>query len=50
MRIGSYGDYASAQSALYAIGGSGSVAGGSATGVTVIITDTSTVLFEFDGG
>ena len=50
VRIGSYGDYASAQSALYAIGGSGSVAGGSATGVTVIITDTSTVLFEFDGG
>ena len=50
VRIGSYGDYASAQSALYAIGGGGTVAGGSSTGVTVIVTGTSTVLFEFDGG
>ncbi len=50
VRVGSYGDYASAQSALYALGGGGTVAGGSASGVTVIVTGTSTVLFEFDGG
>ena len=47
-RVGSYGDYSSAQSALYSLGVSGTVAGGSSTGVTVIVTGTSTVLFEFD--
>ncbi len=50
VRVGSYGDYASAQSALYAIGGGGTVAGGSGTGVTVSASDTSVILFEFDGG
>ena len=48
VRVGSYGDYSSAQSALYSLGVSGTVAGGSSTGVTVIVTGTSTVLFEFD--
>ena len=47
-RVGSYSDYASAQSALYSLGVSGTVAGGSSTGVTVIVTGTSTILFEFD--
>ena len=48
VRVGNYGDYGSAQSALYSLGAAGTVAGGSSTGVTVIVTGTSTVLFEFD--
>ena len=47
-RVGSYSDYSGAQSALYSLGVSGTVAGGSSTGVTVIVTGTSTILFEFD--
>ena len=48
VRVGSYSDYGSAQSALYSLGTAGTVAGGSSTGVTVIVTGTSTILFEFD--
>ena len=47
-RVGNYSDYGSAQSALYSLGAAGTVVGGSSTGVTVIVTGTSTILFEFD--
>lgn len=47
-RVGNYSDYGSAQSALYSLGTGGTVVGGSSTGVTVIVTGTSTILFEFD--
>ena len=48
VRVGNYSDYGSAQSALYSLGAAGTVVGGSSTGVTVIVTGTSTILFEFD--
>lgn len=48
VRLGSFADYASAQSMGYSYGGT--VVGGSATGVTVIVTGTETVLFAFDCG
>ena len=48
VRVGNYSDYGSAQGALYSFGAGGTVAGGSSTGVTVVVTGTSTILFEFD--
>ena len=48
VRVGNYGDYGSAQGALYSFGAGGTVAGGSSTGVTVIATESGAILFEFD--
>lgn len=50
VRVGSYESASAARSALSALREDGEVVGGSDTGVTVIVTGTDTVLFEFDCG
>ena len=47
-RTGSYASLSAAQSAAWQLGGT--AVGGSGTGVTVIVTGTDTILFEFDCG
>ena len=48
VRVGSYASLSAAQSAAMQYGGT--AVGGSGTGVTVIVTGTDTILFEFDCG
>lgn len=48
VRLGAYGDYASAQAMSYSYGGT--VVGGSGSGVLVTDTASGTPLFSFDGG
>ena len=48
VRVGAYGDQASAQTAMAALGLAGTVAGTSSYGVSVVKTGTGQILFQFD--